>query len=49
VDIEKEGEETIVSKPIKDWKVNELELHKKPAIFIIGYVKVFAFFTSTTY
>ena len=35
VDIEKEGEETIISKPIKDWKVNELELHKKPAIFII--------------
>jgi 16S rRNA (cytidine1402-2'-O)-methyltransferase len=36
VDIEKEGKETIISKPIKDWEVKEIELHKKPAIFIIG-------------
>ena len=35
VDLEKEGKETIISKPIKDWKVKEIELHKKPAIFII--------------
>ncbi len=35
VDIEKEGKEIIRSKPIKDWNVKELELHKKPCIYII--------------
>ena len=35
VDIEKEGKELIVSKPVKDWKIKEIELHKKPCIYII--------------
>jgi len=35
VDIEKEGKETIISKPIAQWKPREIELHKKPTIFII--------------
>ncbi len=35
VDIEKEGKETIISKSISQWKPREIELHKKPAIFII--------------
>ncbi|PCJ66897.1 MAG: SAM-dependent methyltransferase [Bacteroidetes bacterium] len=35
VDIEKEGKETIISKPISEWKPREIELHKKPCIFII--------------
>lgn len=35
VDIEKEGKETIVSKAIAHWKPREIELHKKPAIYII--------------
>ena len=35
VDLEKEGKETIISKPIKDWKPQEIQLHKKPCIFII--------------
>lgn len=35
VDIEKEGKETILSKPISQWKPREIELHKKPTIFII--------------
>jgi len=36
VDLEKEGKETILSKPIKDWKPNEIELHKKPCIYLIS-------------
>jgi len=35
VDIEKEGKETIISKPISEWRPREIELHKKPTIFII--------------
>jgi hypothetical protein len=35
VDIEKEGKETIISKPISEWKPREIELHKKPTIYII--------------
>ncbi len=35
VDIEKEGKETIISKQVKLWKSKEIELHKKPCIFII--------------
>ncbi|MDA8886330.1 SAM-dependent methyltransferase [Bacteroidia bacterium] len=35
VDIEKEGKETIISKPVSEWKPREIELHKKPTIFII--------------
>ncbi|MEY2924302.1 MAG: Ribosomal small subunit methyltransferase, partial [Bacteroidota bacterium] len=35
VDIEKEGKEIIRSKKVKDWKVKELELHKKPCIYLI--------------
>jgi 16S rRNA (cytidine1402-2'-O)-methyltransferase len=36
VDLEKEGKETILSKPIKDWKPKEIELHKKPCIYLIS-------------
>lgn len=35
VDLEKDGKQAIISKPIKDWKPREIELHKKPAIYII--------------
>lgn len=35
VDIEKEGKETIISKPVSQWKPREIELHKKPCIYII--------------
>ena len=35
VDIEKEGKETIISKPVSEWQPREIELHKKPTIFII--------------
>lgn len=35
VDIEKSGKETIVSKRVKDWKIGELQLHKKPCIYLI--------------
>ncbi|MBT8327810.1 MAG: SAM-dependent methyltransferase [Bacteroidia bacterium] len=35
VDIEKEGKETIISKQVKDWKIKEIELHKKPCIYLI--------------
>ena len=36
VDIEKKGKEIIRSKPIKNWKPNEIELHKKPCIYLIS-------------
>jgi len=36
VDLEKDGKETIISKPIRDWKPKEIELHKKPCIYIIA-------------
>ena len=35
VDLEKEGKESIISKPIGEWKPREIELHKKPCIYII--------------
>ena len=35
VDLEKEGKETIISKPVSQWKPREIELYKKPTIFII--------------
>lgn len=35
VNIEKEGKETVISKPVSQWNAREIELHKKPAIFII--------------
>jgi 16S rRNA (cytidine1402-2'-O)-methyltransferase len=36
VDIEKKGKEIIRSKAIKNWKPNEIELHKKPCIYLIS-------------
>jgi hypothetical protein len=35
VAVEKEGKETIISKPISELKTREIELHKKPTIYII--------------
>ena len=35
VDIEKEGKETIISNPISELKPREIELHKKPTIYIV--------------
>ena len=35
VDIEKEGKEMIISKPVSEWKPREIELHKKPTIYIV--------------
>jgi len=36
VDIEKEGKETIISKSVRNWKSNEIDLHKRPCIFLIA-------------
>jgi 16S rRNA (cytidine1402-2'-O)-methyltransferase len=36
VDLEKEGKETIISKPVSQWKPKELLLHKKPCIYLIS-------------
>lgn len=36
VDLEKEGKETIISKPVSEWKPKEILLHKKPCIYLIS-------------
>lgn len=35
VDLEKEGKETIISKPVSQWQPKEILLHKKPCIYLI--------------